>query len=287
MRFIRSVLAVAAAGAVLLSLAPAPAAAHPRSRSCVNTAENYVVDYPSRWFTTQIRPEEACAQFHPSRFTIPPESEYPLTALTVRRVEGWPSRVSNQFERVLRWDRVRVQGRSAVRVEVVSTGEGMEEKGTRRYGYVLRLAGGLISVYAAAAPGEHRYRAWKSVADRAVRTLRAAPAGGCVPFRPASGFYEAGRRATAELTTPVARCSTVSVSHVVDAANPADRCQTFLVGFWPLVDGSLTYTEPVTACGNRRTVLARGVPDNARYIVLYDIDYLDPRMQTVRFKVWH
>ena len=124
-----------------------------------------------------------------------------------------------------------------------------------------------------------------------MRTLTAAPPSpaprGCVPIRPATGFYEAGRVGTEELSTPKSRCSTVSVSHVEDPANPEDRCQTFLVGFWPLVDGSLTYTEPVTACGTGRTVLARNVPDNARYLVLYDVDYIDPQIQTVRFKVWH
>ena len=115
----------------------------------------------------------------------------------------------------------------------------------------------------------------------------AAPPAGCVAIRPGTGFYEGGRVASEELRTPRSRCTTISVSNVVDAANPADRCQTFLVGYWPLVDGSLTYTEPVTACGDGRTVLARHVPDRTRYLVLYDIDYLEPQMQTVRFKVWH
>src|SRR3954468_22279296 len=110
---------------------------------------------------------------------------------------------------------------------------------------------------------------------------------GCVSIRPEIAFYEAGRVATEELTTPVSRCTTISVSHIVDPAKPTDRCQTFLVGFWPLVDGSLTYTEPVTACGRNRTVLARNVPNNAHYLVLYVVDYIDPVVQNVKFKVWH
>jgi hypothetical protein len=112
-------------------------------------------------------------------------------------------------------------------------------------------------------------------------------ADGCVPIRPESGFYEAGRVGSEELTTPNSRCSTISVSHIQDPANPTDRCQTFLLGFWPLVDGSLTYTDPVTACGRHRTILARNVPNNARYIVIYAIDYIDPVIQTVKFRVWH
>lgn len=106
----------------------------------------------------------------------------------------------------------------------------------------------------------------------------------CVSVQPGIGFYEAGRVATEVLTVPGSRCRTISVSHIKDPANPADRCQTFLVGFYPLVDGSLTYTEPVTACGRHRTVLARNVPDGTEYIVLYDIDYLEQRIE---FRVRH
>jgi hypothetical protein len=109
----------------------------------------------------------------------------------------------------------------------------------------------------------------------------------CAPVRPESAFYEGGRVGSEQLTTPISGCTTISVSHVRDPANPTDRCQTFLLGFWPLADGSLTYTEPVTACGPHRTVLARDVPDNARYIVIYAVDYIDPVLQTVNFRVWH
>jgi hypothetical protein len=201
-------------------------------------------------------------------------------------VTGLPSRADTEYEVTLRWERTTVAGRSAVRFETSATGAGMDRAGTHRYGYVLRLGHSLISVHTVAEPGETRYAAWQTVVTKAANTLTAASPG-CVPIRPASGYYEGGSVATAELTTPASRCSTVSVSHVQDPANPADRCQTFRVAFWPLVDGSLTYTEPVTACGTKRTVLARGVPDNARYLVLYRIDYIDPEIQTVSFKVWH
>lgn len=106
----------------------------------------------------------------------------------------------------------------------------------------------------------------------------------CVSLRPDFGFYEAGRVATEVLTVPNSRCTTISVSHIKDPANPSDRCQTFLVAFFPLVDKELTYTEPVTACGPHRTVLASDVPNGTRYMVLYDIDYLE---QAIRFRVHH
>jgi hypothetical protein len=70
----------------------------------------------------------------------------------------------------------------------------------------------------------------------------------CASLRPDPGFYEAGVVATEVLTVPDSRCTTISVSHIKDPANPSDRCQTFYVGFFQ-TDGTLTYTEPVTACG--------------------------------------
>jgi hypothetical protein len=270
-----------------------PAAGHSLPygwRRCTNSAENYSLGYPGNWHTTQIRPEEVCAQFHPNRFTIPPESEYPLTALNAKRVPAAPSRTGTEYERTILWKKTTVAGRTAVRFETVSTGAGLNQAGTRQYGYVIRLGQGLVSIHTTAAPGETRYAAWKTVVTKAARTLTAAkpaqPQGGCVPIRPGPGFYEGGRVATEELTTPASRCTTISVSDIVDQANPADRCQRFLVGLWPLVDGSLTYTEPVTACGGGRTVLARNVPDKTKFIVLYDIDYIDPDVQHVDFKVW-
>ena len=276
-------------------VAHAPPAARPSLppgwRRCVNSVEGYSVGYPGTWHTTQIRPEEVCAQFHPNRFTIPPESEYPLTALNAKRVPVPPSRTDTEFERTLRWERTTVAGRHAVRFETASTGAGLHLAGTRQYGYVLRVGPSLISIHTTAEPGENRYATWKTVVNKAVRTLAVAPRStaprGCVAIRPGTGFYEGGRVATAELTTPVSRCTTISVSHIADPANPADRCQIFRLAFWPLVDGSLTYTEPVTACGERRTVLAHNVPDNARYLVVYDVDYIDPDIQSVDFKVWH
>ncbi len=92
----------------------------------------------------------------------------------------------------------------------------------------------------------------------------------CVSLRPDYGFYEAAHVGTKQLTTPVSRCTTISVSDIRDPSNPQGRCKRFSVGFWPLVNGSLTYTKPVDACGASRTVLARDVPDHTRYIVLYE-----------------
>lgn len=114
----------------------------------------------------------------------------------------------------------------------------------------------------------------------------------CVPFRSEGGFYEAGAIGTEQLTTPRSRCTTISVSDVQEPDSRApDNCGYFRIGFWPIgADGSLTYTEKVNACGSHRTVLARNVPDNARYLVIYDIKDMDPdtgEITGLTFRIWH
>ena len=110
----------------------------------------------------------------------------------------------------------------------------------------------------------------------------------CLPTRPANAFYEGGRIASVPVTVPESRCTTIAVSHIRDVANPADRCQTFLLALH--VPGSdPTYTEPVRACSTtpaERTVLATDVPDGTVFQVLYQIEYMDPEFQQVSYKVW-
>jgi hypothetical protein len=112
----------------------------------------------------------------------------------------------------------------------------------------------------------------------------------CVSVWPVTEFYEAGRKGSFPLTVPASSCTTISVSDIKDTANPSDRCQTFLVGFFPPDGSETTYTEPVTACSvppKTRTVLASQVPDGMVYRIIYDIDYLEPTSQVVRYKAWH
>ncbi|WP_045741893.1 hypothetical protein [Actinoplanes rectilineatus] len=114
-------------------------------------------------------------------------------------------------------------------------------------------------------------------------------AGPCAPTQPGTGFYAAGRVASAPVTVPASRCTTIAVSHIRDAADPDDTCQTFLLAFLSPTGGDPTYTEPVEACSptpGRRTVLASGVPDGTVFRVLYQVDYIDPAIQTVKYTVW-
>ena len=115
----------------------------------------------------------------------------------------------------------------------------------------------------------------------------------CVPFRSEKGgYYEGGTISTGQLTAPSSRCTTISVSDVrdPDSRAPTDTCGFFKVGFWSPVNGNVTYLEPVIACSSYRTVLARNVPNNARYLVTYDVEHFDPEADTMThltFRIWH
>jgi hypothetical protein len=71
---------------------------------------------------------------------------------------------------------------------------------------------------------------------------------------------------------------------------PADTCQTFLLAFLSTDGSDPTYTEPVRVCSPNprvRTVLATGVPAGTQFRVLYQVDYIEPDTQRVRYTVWH
>ena len=110
----------------------------------------------------------------------------------------------------------------------------------------------------------------------------------CASTRPGNDYYAGGRIASNPMTVPKSACTTISVSHIRDVRNPADRCQTFLVELLS-ASGERTYTEPVEACSEkprRRTVLATDVPDGTVFRVIYQVDYIEPESQTVRYTVW-
>jgi hypothetical protein len=152
--------------------APSPSAAWV---TCVNPHVGYAIDYPAGWYTTSIRPEEICTQFHPNEFTIPVGGEYPLTALMVHGStdpqDAWPVESDPGMIVLLREDTT-VNGRRAIRYEVRFTPEAMLGDGTMRYGYQVEWDGGVFEVASMADPGVPAadYAAWKTIVDDAVRS---------------------------------------------------------------------------------------------------------------------
>ncbi len=141
----------------------------------------------------------------------------------------------------------------------------------------MRILTGVI-IAAAAAAAAAAVQAPTAVAQAAPRH--------CVSTRPTPDFYAAGRISTTPVTDDNGRCRTIAVSGIRDAADPSDTCQTFLVALTnPGADP--TYTDPVRACAGSRTVLATGVPKGTEFRIIYQVDYIDPAPQVVRFTAWY
>lgn len=147
----------------------------PRAWShCVDTAGGYDVQYPRDWYGA--RGALACRFFDPEPFTVPENSDFGGTALQIDVIqqsfdEGLAGLIDSRFVRTDLREQVTIGGLRAFRLELVATGEGLEEEGTRTYGYLIRRASGPpLLVRTSARPGERvRHR---DVVDHAARTIR-------------------------------------------------------------------------------------------------------------------
>ena len=146
---------------------------------CTNSRRGYSIGYPSGWYTTHLRPSQACEYFDPEPFEIIEGTEFPPTglfaALTDEAVDTYVEQLTDpMFFDTLRREDVTIAGRSAVLVETVATGEGESEEGERTYGYVVEVGveRQAFVVLAIGLPGDERYQDFKAVADEAVKTAQ-------------------------------------------------------------------------------------------------------------------
>ena len=147
---------------------------------------SYSIGYPGGWYTTHLNAEQACEYFDPEPFEILEGTEFPPTALfvtvTLEPFDTYVEQLTDpMFFDTIRREDLRVDGRAAVLVETVASGEGENEPGERRYGYVVDAScvanecvksGRVFVVLATGLPGDERYDEFKSVADEAVQTVR-------------------------------------------------------------------------------------------------------------------
>jgi hypothetical protein len=140
---------------------------------CVDNAGGYDVQYPSDWSTAAG--ELACRFFEPEPFSVPPDSDFGGTALEVLPQEqpfdeALASLIDTRYAKTEVRQQVTIGGHRGFRLELVSTGEGLNAPGTRTYGYLLRRdSGGAIVIQTTAQPGESlRHR---SVVDHAASTI--------------------------------------------------------------------------------------------------------------------
>lgn len=115
------------------------------SQRCTNAAHGFTVSYPEGWHINDGEVLPACSAFAPAPIEIPRNSELPFEIAVVIDVEDVPADQltrSSQFERVLSASQLSIGGRSASRVEVEATGEGLADRGMRSVRYVVDLGGG-------------------------------------------------------------------------------------------------------------------------------------------------
>jgi hypothetical protein len=145
-------------------------------RSCANTHVGFEIGYPGDWHTASLNPQQVCQQFHPIAFTVPVDSEYPLTALNAVQTSGAfdpaaSGTVDPHAQALLRQETT-VGGRRAVRFEESLIQEGTLPVGTMRYGYVIDRDGTEFLVFTIAVPNAIEYTDWKIVVEQAVETLK-------------------------------------------------------------------------------------------------------------------
>lgn len=146
---------------------------------CANEVEGFAIAYPKGWYTDELSPEQACSFFDPEPFEIVEGSEFPPTALEAHSL-GVDQRSFEQvvkdftnpmFERLVAREDTTVAGFPAVRLETVATGEGLYEKGTLTYGYIVDRDGDPFLVRTTIAHREDA-ESRKLIVDEAAESLR-------------------------------------------------------------------------------------------------------------------
>ena len=147
---------------------------------CVDTQGGYDVQYPATW--NAAHGPFACRFFDPRAFTVPANSDFGGTALQVDVLQqsfdaALAGLIDRRFAETVSREQTTIGGNRAFRLELVATGEGLDDRGTRTYGYLIRRAGGPpLLVRTTAAPGDRlRHR---DVVEHSARTLRSFPPAG-------------------------------------------------------------------------------------------------------------
>jgi hypothetical protein len=169
---------LATATATATATDPPPGERMPASwRPCDKPSAGYSIGYPNDWFTA-AGTEWECSLFHPSSFTVPVAGEFPLVALnavqTPDTVSAYRAGATDPaFYTVVRNEDVTILDRPGVRFETVGLGDGLDDPGLRRYGYIIDSGGGrAFVVFTVAAADETRYDDWKLIVDIARSSVR-------------------------------------------------------------------------------------------------------------------
>ena len=157
----------------VLAEEPAPVAL---SQRCDSPA-GFSVAYPESWSVNPGVTVPACTRFAPEPFSVPPNTDARVGAVTASVEQAPFDQVAAPGPgRELSRTETMVDGRPAVRVELVSLGQGLWAEGVRATSYVIDLGGGeaaprTLVVNTVGLP-QFDYPRNVRVLDRMVETLR-------------------------------------------------------------------------------------------------------------------
>lgn len=111
---------------------------------CSNTAYSFQVAYPGDWFTTYNNKEEECAYFAPYTFIVPLKSDQDFTPIKIEIItlDEWENTVKfyenpNDLNNVISQKNIDINGHSAKKIELASTGTGAVERGFVKVAYLV------------------------------------------------------------------------------------------------------------------------------------------------------
>jgi hypothetical protein len=174
-----AVLAVVLAGCgtdretTTVTVTTAPSQAEATAQRCTNEDDGYSVAFPASWHTNTGEIAPACSFFHPDEFEVPERTETLGVAILITREpvafaavagEGGPRRDVTREE-------LTVAERPAVKLEYVSTGDGLLPEGTPVYEVLVELEGSTL-IATTAGLDDLDFDANKDVLDLMLESLR-------------------------------------------------------------------------------------------------------------------
>lgn len=141
-------------------------------QSCTNQEAGFEVGYPAGWHT-----DESCEWFDPEEFELPRAQDALDIAIHVREEPVSLERATSggPFSEVLARRRDTVAGRSAVRMEVRMTEQGLMPEGTRAVHWTIALDGNRSIRASTYSVGGHDYDRSRMVLDDMVESLELDP----------------------------------------------------------------------------------------------------------------
>ncbi len=150
------------------------------AESCTRTENGFTVKvrYPGRWHTNDNGVIPACSAFDPTAVVIPNDSEVPLELAITLDVETAPlERLEKPTATTVETTTMlTVAGRPALRQQLVSTGEGLIDRGVRFVRYLVGLGGSTLVAVTYQVHGTDFERNLEAM-DAMVMALEIEPAG--------------------------------------------------------------------------------------------------------------